>query len=811
MKKQVFAILGFILLLQTVAYPQNNGNEIKNTISKLKTFLTDHITEKAYLQFDKPCYAAGDTVYFKAYVTMGERHELSIISNVLHVDLINTNNKVDQSIKLQLDSGLAWGDFALPDSLPKGNYRVRAYTQWMKNEGETAFFYKTIEVGSIANLKIPESMVRKSSPTLSGKADAQFFPEGGSLVAGIRSKVAFKAIGTNGSAINVKGVVVDNAEKEVTSFASVHLGMGYFYLNPEEGKTYKAKLSYADGTQTVIDLPAPDAKGLVLRVNNDSIPKASVRIMANNAYYLENKGKAYTVVIYSGGTATTVTCKLDSPMITMDILKRRLHTGIATVTLFSPDAQPLCERLLFVQNYDKVSLGINSDKITYARREKVNIKLNALNRAGNAAAGHFSMSVTDESKVPEDEWNENTIISNLLLTSDLKGYVEQPNYYFADTSAAARKNLDVLMLTQGYRRFEWKKVLDSTYPPIAYQAEKGLEISGMVKNLSDKTIAGSAITLLPVKGGPMLSSVTDAKGIFHFTNLAFMDTTHFALSAVNAKGKNSTKITYFNDKPEPVVAGSQLQVTSMVSDTTMAAYLENSKMERDEFAKYGDIKGKMLKEVKIKAPKEPAQRSQSYIAEFAADQVIHGKDILYGGPLSVRLTGLVHHVHFVPSGGNSLIPINNITMLPMEILIDGEPGKIDDVSTDAVETVEVLQPPNSYVYGQDGLNGVLVITTKPRTLASQDIPSIGVLPIAPMGFYRAREFYSPKYDNTSWTIKRQDLRSTIFWKPEIKTDKDGNASFEYFNADGTGTYKIIIEGIDDKGNLGRQVYRYKVE
>jgi uncharacterized protein YfaS (alpha-2-macroglobulin family) len=96
-------------------------------------------------------------------------------------------------------------------------------------------------------------------------------------------------------------------------------------------------------------------------------------------------------------------------------------------------------------------------------------------------------------------------------------------------------------------------------------------------------------------------------------------------------------------------------------------------------------------------------------------------------------------------------------------------------------------------------------------MQAEDIVSIGVLPIAPMGFYKAREFYSPKYDHINEVTKQRDLRSTIYWKPELQTDKDGNASFDFYNADGKGTYKVIVEGIDSKGNLGRQVFRYKVE
>jgi len=782
-----------------------------NIISKLTSFSEKHVIEKVYLHFDKPYYAAGDTIYFKAYVTMGERHKLSNLSGVLYADLINTDNKIDQSIKLQVTDGVTWGDFALPDSLPKGNYRVRAYTKLIQNNAETIFFDQTIQVGSILNSKISESKPLLT-PHPDIKPDIQFFPEGGSLVTGVRSKVAIKAIGINGLGINVKGELIDSGNKQVCLFESAHLGMGCFYLVPKLGEIYKAKLTYANGLQDIVELPNPEASGIVLTVNNDSIPKAAVRIEANTAFYRQNRNRNYTLLIYSGGVATTVTCKLDSTVITLDILKRRLHTGIATVTLFSPENEPLCERLLFVQNYDQLNLAVTADKTVYGKREKVSLRLNAKNRADSAAAGHFSVSVTDESKVPEDENNAGNILTNLLLTSDLKGFVEQPNYYFNDTSAVAAKNLDVLTLTHGYRRFTWKQVLDTSGKSIAYQPEKGLEIGGVLKNLFGKPINKGTVTLLPSAGGPMLTSVSDAKGIFRFNNLVFMDSTRFVLSAVNAKGKNTTKITYFIEKPAPVIAANKQKNADTIAGTAMAVYLDNEKLQRDAFKKYGTAKGILLKQVNIKAKKEEGQRSQTYGAEFAADQVIHAKDIVYGGPLSIRLMGLLHGVYLMPQG-NSYIPVLG-TGLPggrMLVLIDGLKGNIDDIGTEDVETIEVLKPPNSFVYGKEGINGVLSITTKPRMTRSEDIASIGVLPIAPIGFYKARQFYSPKYEHPNDDLKRPDMRSTIYWQPELVTDKNGDARFDYYNADGVGTYKVVIEGIDKDGNIGRQVYRYKVE
>ncbi len=158
-----------------------------------------------------------------------------------------------------------------------------------------------------------------------------------------------------------------------------------------------------------------------------------------------------------------------------------------------------------------------------------------------------------------------------------------------------------------------------------------------------------------------------------------------------------------------------------------------------------------------------------------------------------------------------MAPVWNLGNGPLHVLIDGAPGDLDDVSTDGVAAIEVLLPPNSYVYGQDGRNGMLIITTKPRGTDPKNMPSFGVLPVTPKGFYKVREFYSPVYDYPEAAKKQPDLRSTIYWNPEIQTDKTGKASFDFYNADGQGEYKVVVEGIDTDGNIGRQVYRYKVE
>ncbi|MDB5088574.1 MAG: hypothetical protein JWR09_2568 [Mucilaginibacter sp.] len=658
------------------AYSQDTTFAGKAIVA-LKSFLSNHAAEKAYLHFDKPYYAAGDTMYFKAYVTMGQRHEPSQISGILHVDLINTQNKIDQSLLLDINGGIGKGDFALPDSLPKGNYRVRAYTDWMRNNGETGFFYRTIAVGSLLGNKVPESGDRNQQQ-ISWKPEIQFLPEGGSLVNGIKSKIAFKAIGSNGLGIAAKGTITDNTGKTITSFTSAHLGMGWFYLQPEDGKSYSASLTFADGTENAINLPDAEKQGITLTASNDSIQKISVVITANSAAYLQNKGKDYSLVIYSGGAATVVTSPLDSPMIRFDIAKHRLQTGVATLTLFSPNGEPLSERLFFVQNYDDLRLAVNSDKAAYTVKEKVIIKLNAKNRADSLIAGNFSVSVTDENKVPVDENTENTLLSNLLLTSDLKGSVEQPNYYFTSVTDEKLKELDMVMLTHGYRQFEWKKLLNNGYPPVTWHPETDLEISGVAKTLGGKPLAKGMVTLISAKGHTFLSEKTDNNGNFRFKNLAFGDTTNFILQAATAKGNNSTQLTYTAKTTPPVLADNRQMVQD--NNAPMSLYLKNTEKQQKQLNMQGLGKGTMLNEVKIKARKsEPSVTSIRY---GFPDYVLHGKEIGPGSQLAFKLMGRIPGVviMIVPGSASHYTAVlgKNISIgAPMKIIVDEREMRAD--------------------------------------------------------------------------------------------------------------------------------------
>jgi len=909
MKKICYTLVFFVFGTATIAFGQGTSPALQNIVSRLKTFAGNYVIEKAYLHFDKPYYSAGDNMYFKAYVTLGESRGLSKESGILHVDLINPGNVIIRNIILQLENGVAAGSFSLPDTLQGGVYRVRAYTRYMLNTPEY-FFDKTIPVVSVTG-----SMPTNASAHQTAKPDIQFFPEGGDMIASVLTKVAFKAIGTNGMGINVKGVIVDNSNAQVATLNSSHLGMGSFYIQPEEGKTYKAKLTFGNGQQSTIDLPKPAGKGIALQVK-DTLGKVSINIVCNKNYLQENMNKDVNLVIVSGGKLRTVNTKLDNRVMGMDIADDQFPSGIMRITLFSQDGEPLSERLVFVQNTALMNITVSSDKSAYKTRDRVAVNFNAKS-GGTGVSGFFSAAVVDDSRVPYDDNNETTILSYLLLTSDLKGYIDQPNYYFANKDFQTRDDLDNLMLTQGYRRFTWKQVLTGDSKPFTIAPEKSLYISGTEKTASGVPVVHKDVILND--GAGIVTVKTDASGNFLFDNMPpFYAGTQFTLQATGStRDKNSTIITV-DKQSEPQVANidfmgnfgplppgvqdagpggniadtgnadqtidgddisgassMSLALSGKLNGVTFASgmpYLKGNKypmlvvvdgrirtsdlklddiapgsvknvelLKGNHAAAYGasgssgvlvittrtgnaadtGVKYESQNTAKISTIRSsvPSYRSSSLAGPGHADQVVMGDDIKNATSLVAGLNGVLRGVDFnggyAMLRGGGIVSFNGGSTPPMLVILDGVQmtGPLDNISPRNIEAVEVLKGPSASIYGVAGGAGVLIITSK---IQSDEVPTvsaaIGNLIFKPLGYYKVREFYSPKYDAASKVPgAAPDRRKTIYWNPNLTTDKEGNASFEFYNSDGRGSYRVIVEGMDANGNLGRQIYKYKVE
>lgn len=526
MMKIKSAILAFIFsVCCLLSFAQGDSSFLTKASQKLQDHFLANPVEKVYLHLAKPGYFIGDTIWFKAYTVIGDHHQLSALSKVLYCELISSQDSVIQRQTLKLTSGIAWSNFALSRSNKPGIYRIRAYTNWMRNQPSAYFFDQTI--------KIAGPQTGQVAAAVHEKPDVQFFPEGGQLVNGLRSKVAIKCLGADGLGLNVSAKITDNNGDVVATVATQHLGMGVFALTPQSGKVYKAEILLTDSARFTFDLPKASEAGFTLAVNNSDADSIYLSVAANEKIVQAQPGNTLYVIAQAGGKVYyTAKTRLTGKSFASTISKNRFPMGIVQFTLFTQNGEPLNERLIFVQHDDLLHIALSTPAKTYAPATKVRVDITARGDSAKPVSGSFSVSVINESRVLTDENTEITILNNLLLASDLRGYIEQPNYYFTDVNDQKRADLDILMLTQGYRRFDWEKVLQENkqYSPL-YKPESGLELSGTLKTPAGKPVANGRLTLAAPHEGFYADTTTDAYGNFRFTDLALSDTSKIILRA----------------------------------------------------------------------------------------------------------------------------------------------------------------------------------------------------------------------------------------------------------------------------------------
>ncbi|MFB9842244.1 carboxypeptidase-like regulatory domain-containing protein [Mucilaginibacter ginsenosidivorans] len=685
----IFISAGVSCLAQDTAFLQNAFKRLEQQPAQ----------EKVYLHLDKPNYGYGDTIWYKAYTVTGQKHRLSTLSGVLYVELISPADSLIARQTVPMVSGIGWSEIPLAHSLKQGIYRIRAYTRWMLNNGPGYFYDQCVRIGGLQ-----PQIIKQAVQT---RLDVQFFPEGGQMVYGVRSRVAIKALGANGLGQNIKGTIEDNTGNVVADFETHHLGMGEFALTPAPGKSYRAKIDAPGETTWMAELPRAQEIGYVLALNNSDADSIYLRVATNETTLTRDKGRAFFIIGQNGGKVFyTTRGELNGTAYAAKVEKSRFPDGIVQFTLFGQSGEPLAERIAFVDNTNEMKLSVGTDKADYKTREKVQIALGITDSSVNTARASFSVAVINENSVQQDENAESTILNNLLLTSELKGYIEQPNYYFTNKSDQARADLDNLMLTQGYRRYEWKRVLDNKFEPLVYKPETSLELSGTLATPAGKPIPHGSVTLAATKEGIFRDTVADDAGRFTFTGLYLTDTSTVVLRARKAnKGSNVKIKADVPDYPAITPAGNinEAPVIIDTSKQTPAAkqYIQYQQAQKTESQKYGIS----LKTVSIKGYKRPPKpdltRSSNLHGGGNADRVIMGKDLGYCINLSDCL-------------GDKLVGIG---FRGMSVIVDGVNigvGRIDDVSPNEIYSIEVLYRTFSKsVYGSSiSKAGALIITTK---------------------------------------------------------------------------------------------------
>ncbi|TCS89952.1 TonB-dependent SusC/RagA subfamily outer membrane receptor [Anseongella ginsenosidimutans] len=864
------------------------GTPLEKAVKVLEQQLSQRPQEKVYLHFDKPYYAAGDDIWFRAYLVNAATHVPSDLSRIIYVELIGPADTIVQRLALKKDQGNFNGSFQLSDALPGGHYRVRAYTSWMRNFGEEFFFRKNIMIGNslLSNLqaRIEYEVDRDSSPpeitalirfldgngkpaagrevsyehVLIGKpkslktattneqgiirisvpynesslypnkyirtsinfdglpfvkdfflpsfkvdTDLRFFPEGGELIAGVPNIVAFKAIDASGLGVGVKGVIRDEEGKKITEFESVHRGMGKFVLTPLPGQDYTAGISLPGGGTREYPLPEVQEEGYLLTIRpadsviRVSIAASSARLRNRPVFLLgESRGQPY----YAAQAV------LEKSLYQASVPIADFPGGIARFTLFDMAGIPVAERLVFIPPRDQLDISIRPDQAVYGAREKVQLQVQVKDASGKPVKGEFSISITDASVV--DSNTVPGILAGLLLNGDLKGYIEDPAWYFNPASGERQAALDLLMLTQGWRRFEWKNILDGRLQEIAYPLELGFETLGRVYSDSGDPLPHARVIMLAGdrKEGFAAEDTADAAGRFRFSGYEFPDSTRVLIQARNEKGRRFGEIEIQEDWPR--VHFQRERFPPNIRDS-MDAYLALSKeaftIEREKLGLTSILLDPVEVVAQEKAPNSTGLHSY-------ADNIITAEDITrMGSPSSIYdiLRGRVPGLQVI---GNRIV-IRGINTFygntdPL-VVVDGvrsmDAGILGMINPYDVASIEILKGPNAAIYGMGAANGVIVINTKrgeyePRGAYERR----GVISFFPQGYHVAREFYVPKYNvPKNLRDKTPDLRSTIYWNGDVRTGSDGSASLSFYAADRPAPYMVIMEGISADGKPGQ--------
>lgn len=625
-------------------------------------------------------------------------------------------------------------------------------------------------------------------PDFRNDFDVQFFPESGVLLNDELQTIGFKAIGTNGLSVEVEGTVYNQDGEEISDIKSIYKGMGKIILKTNPDASYYAKVTTANGLTKRFDLPKTQEEGIALRI-------ASGRGRIN--YSLINKtahqNGRFHLLVHTRGVVYYLR-SLTEPE--GAISETTLPAGISAISVIDSLGNTYCERLAFIKPAALPTVTFTADKNRYGKRSPVNLGFNILSASGKPFAGNFSVSITDMVNVENDTISDN-ILSNLLLTSDLKGYIEEPALYFTDNSAASRGKLDLLMLTQGWRRFKTENYARAKYPDMKHYMEVGQTVSGKVLNLLNKPVKGTDIIFLSPYKNRIVLEKTDSTGRYLIQGIEFPDSTTMIV-----KAKSKTKIVdveVIPDKDEFPAINTFIPDDKNNKNAPPVKYFQ---MIKEKYYSDGGMLMVNLDEFTVNAEVKKSNELTEFYSSMADTNIGEDKLEQYPGMGVLELLSMQPGIQV----NGQQISIRNAGNNPLFIIDGVETENIEDIlylNSFDIENIAIFKGASTTFWGSKGGSGVIAITLKKGYIRKAITPP-SLVHFTPLGFQKPVEFYMPKYEVDSIRQHyKPDLRTTIYWNPKIKSDINGNFQLNFYTADQPNNYRIIVEGISNDGEICR--------
>ena len=865
--------------------------------------------EKIYIQTSHVFFKQGETVYFKIYSVSAKDQTPSALSNVVYVELINPSGNVLQKFNYKINTGYAEGSYEFNEQAAGGIYKIRAYTTWMRNENEPAFFTKELTLQRViaprilmkldfpekgygpgsevsadfsmrnlsdkpiklypgkfivtlaghqlqtdnfksdhegkakikfrlpADLKTNDGLlnvtinydsyteaISRSIPIVLNKIDLQFMPEGGTLVQGIATNIAFKALNENGKAADVKGEVWDNNDNRVTSFESYHFGMGKFLFTPERGRTYKVKITSPSDISQQFELPVTAGSGVVMnfsRANNN----IKVKLISTDQRPVRLTGQTKSINFYT----KDILLKKGENFIEID--ESLFPVGIAQFTLYGPNDHPLAERLVFLNEDKNLRVGITADKKKYLPREKVTLTIKTVDENDKPVPSNFSLAVMDDKLWSFADDKQEHILSWLLMSSELHGKIEEPQFYFKKDEVKAVPALDLVMLTHGYRYFDYIDYVKQE-GQLKFTPDQDNILSGAIVDKKGEPVIANVFLASALPGGRGMQIRTDENGIFFFSNLE-RNTNYYVIAQSLDKDKNiSIKILQNGTGYNPQNTSLLKKLAS--GEGSFVVNLPPKHVIEKEIAQQIPIdneRGDMAAFNKVSALNEVVVVGYGTVKKkdmTGAMAVVRAKELEAVNNLGFALQGKVAGVQIFDNANpadDRKIRIRGYRSFsgfdqPLFVIngIPVEKPNLNAFNPNDIESVTVLKDATAVtLYGARAANGAILIESKKLrnerikfNLGNSFSYASQFLRINGPAYSVAKRFYVPKYENVN-TEERTDFRETIYWNPTVQTDKNGKAVVEFYNSDVSTTFRVIAEGIGWNGKLGRTETTYAVQ
>ncbi|WP_025765234.1 TonB-dependent receptor plug domain-containing protein [Dyadobacter tibetensis] len=807
---RVLGAFGLLMILLSTTADDEFSTWI---LDKLQRYRQQYPPSKVYLHTDKPYYAAGDTLWFKAYSVYGATHLPDTLNKLLYVDLVDSRNGQQKILKrVQLEAGLGQGEISLGQDLEEGPYLLRAYTHWMENFDSGYFFQQQIYLFRDGS-SVPEKVESEAF-------DLQFFPEGGQLIAGVSSRLSFKAVGADGHSVDVSGFVLSEKGDTLQSFFSEHLGMGRLAFTPLANTGYKVIAKSPSGSYRQFSFPAIASEGFNMVTDNITYSD-KIRVYIHGKFASPTASDSPSREVYlvghaQGVPACTARGVVSDKGLIMSLPTAELPDGILHLTLFDASRRPVCERLAFINHNRQLSVVVSAGQSISGPRGPMSIKVKVSDAEGRPVRAQLSASVVDAGQVSEQPYADH-LLSNLLLTSDLKGIVEQPASYFDSTLTNRRIYVDYLMATQGWRRFVWNEVLQDSLPQPDYGMEEGITLKGIVrrgnKPIKEPVVLSVVFNQDSLSG--FLTTETDPEGRFAVQGLVFSDSLQVRLQGMNKKGNQSLEF-QLEENIFPKVSLVRVPYYPItVESRKLKEFLAQAQAYQDIERKIRANRERLLDAVTIKGKKEVERDSRKLYGH--ADATVKVTQQMAGSARSILdlLAGRVAGVQVVGSGFNAQVYIRGNRNEP-QFILDGMPvdkEMIANINVFDVESIDVLKGASAAIYGSRGGGGVISILTKRANVnydySQEAIPGVLVTKIA--GYDVPREFYAPRYASDAPPSPRPDYRSTLHWVPMLSTDAAGEVTLHYYHTDAHTSIHINVQGLSPDGRAGVGSLEYRME